>query len=206
MGNIFNRIQRPSLRQGVIIGLILGGVEIVLWVISSFLQQPSLQSVLSTLILAGFLIAGYIAGLRSSQETGKLGSGVAGGLWSGLIGSVLLSVVPFVFTLIYLPTLVAAYQQDFKANSASYAGMKITDITPQYVLTGFALDLLANIILYALIAIIGGTLGGFLGKRRLRTQAALAWEGASSSNTVASDESNAVQATGPDSPDEVSAS
>lgn len=166
MGNVFNRIKRPALRQGVIFGLILAVVEIAVSLASNAFQDANAQNILSIIALAAFLIAGYIAGQKASQETGKLGSGAAAGLWAGLIGSVVESLLPLVLILIYLPTIVAADQQDFKQRPSDYPGMKITDITSSYVLTGFAIEVLANVILYTLIALVGAALGGWLGKRR----------------------------------------
>src|SRR5690242_11536313 len=107
MGNIlrfFDRIKRPSLRQGVIFGLALGGIEIVLWLLANFIKDATLQSILGTLALAAFLILGYMAGQRAAQETARMGSGVAAGLWTGLIGGFLEGLIPFIIDLIFLPT------------------------------------------------------------------------------------------------------
>jgi hypothetical protein len=166
MANIFRRIRRPSLRQGVIFGLIVGVIEIVVGFASAFLQQDTVQSLLSTLLLAGYLGGGYLAGERAARETGKLGSGVLAGLWAGFIGGIVASLVPFALTLIYLPTEVAGLQQAYNLNKNNFPGMTYSDITGSYVMEAFAINLLTYIFLYAIIALVGGTVGGFLGRRR----------------------------------------
>lgn len=169
MGNIlqfFDRIKRPSLRQGVIFGLMLGGIEIVLWLLANFIKDGTLQSILGTLALAAFLILGYMAGQRAAQETARMGAGVAAGLWTGLIGGFLEGLIPFIIDLVFLPTIVTNVQQDYKAHPADYANIKFSDITTSYVLTSIAIQLVYVIALYTLIALLGGALGGFLGRRR----------------------------------------
>jgi heme/copper-type cytochrome/quinol oxidase subunit 3 len=170
INGLFQRISRPSLRFGLIFGLILTVVEIILGILSYFLQQASAQSVLSTLILAAFLGAGYLAGQRAAQETAKLSSGAAAGIWTGLIGSILEAVLPLILYLIYLPTYVAALQQDFTStHGKDFPGMTYSEINGSYALQGFLLFLLSNILLYTIIALFGGLFGGFMGKRRAQT-------------------------------------
>jgi len=168
---IFDKIQRPSLRQGVIFGLALGGIEIVLWLLANFIQDANIQSILGTLALAAFVVLGFLAGQRAAQETGKMGTGVIAGIWTGLIGGILESLIPFIIDLIFLPTIVTNVQQDFKIHPDLYKNIKFSDITASYVFTSIATQLLYTVAVYTLIALLGGAFGGFMGRRRaLATQ------------------------------------
>ena len=176
MTQFFNRISKPSLRYGVIFGLILGAIEIVLWVINFIVQYffpqtyiaqySSIQPILNILSLGAFLVVGYMASQKTARETGKFIKGIVASLWAGLIGCVLELLIPLVIDLIYLPTSVAADQQDYKMNPSNWPGMKLSDITPMYVLTIIAAYLLLSIFINTLIALVGGLLGGALGRRR----------------------------------------
>jgi hypothetical protein len=166
MAKIFNRISQPSLRQGILFGLILGAIEIVVWVLGSFFGQASIQSILSIVSLTAFLLAGYLAGLRAAQATGKMKTGVIAGLWTGLIGNLLVALFLFVLELIFLPTQVALTKFYLKSHQSDFPSLKTSDITPSYVLTGFLINLLPQIAFYIVITLVGGILGSFLGRRR----------------------------------------
>src|SRR5258708_9837191 len=108
MQTLFAKIRRPSLRYGLIFGLILGGIQIVFGLVSLFITQENILSVLSTIGLALFIVLGFNAGQRTTRETGKWGTGVAAGAWTGLIGVVLEAVGPFIRKLIFLPAIFAS--------------------------------------------------------------------------------------------------
>jgi signal transduction histidine kinase len=167
MANIFARIRRPSLREGLMWGLILGVVEIVYGFAISYVTQASVQALLSNVILALFLVFGFIAAQRASRETGKLGSGVMAGIWTGLVGSILYGLVPLVNTFINLSNIVATTQLYIRAHPNQFPGMKPTDYTASDALTTMGLYLLFYVvILYTLLALVGGAVGGFMGRRR----------------------------------------
>ena len=167
MANIFARIRRPSLRYGVMWGLILGVVEIVYGFAISYVTQSDAQALLSNVILALFLVFGFIAAQKASRETGKLGSGVMAGFWTGLIGAVLYGLVPLVNTFINLSNIVTSTQSYIATHQAQFSGMKPTDYTATDALTTMGLYLLFYVILlYTLLAVIGGAVGGFMGRRR----------------------------------------
>src|SRR5579883_1970559 len=102
MAKIFARIQRPSLRYGLMFGLLLGVAQIVYAFATSFITDANVQAYLSTISLALFLVFGILAGRRAAQETGKLGTGVLAGLWAGLVGAALEGLLPLVNTFIFL--------------------------------------------------------------------------------------------------------
>lgn len=166
MAKIFARIQRPSLRQGLLFGIILGVVEIAYGFFASFVTQAEFQSVLGTVALALFLLFGFLAGQRASKETGKLGSGVMAGLWAGLIGSFIDGIIPLVGTLVNMQSIVASDQLYIKAHPDQFSGLKPTDYTASDVMTTALVALLFSVLFYTLITLIGGALGGMMGRRR----------------------------------------
>lgn len=165
MTKIFARIRRPSLRYGLIFGLILGVVQIAYGYAASFITSASAQSLLSTIGLALFLVFGFLAGQRAARETGKLGTGVLSGIWTGVIGSLIFDLVQIVGTFVSLSAIVANQQQAVKNNPKLYAGIKPSDITPSSILTVFFIYLLFYLLFYTLLTLIGGAIGGYMGRR-----------------------------------------
>lgn len=164
MANIFARIRRPSLRYGLMWGLILGVVEIVYGFAISYVTQANMQALLSNLSLLFCIIFGFLAAQKAAQETGKLGSGVMAGFWTGLVGSILYALVPLVNTFINLSNIVAEGQLYMKAHPEQ--GMKPSDLTGSAVLLTTALYLVFNVVvIYTLISLIGGAAGGWRGRR-----------------------------------------
>lgn len=162
------RVRRPSLRHGLFWGLILGGSEIILSVATSIIPQAGVQSFLGTVALALFIILGFMAGQRAAQETGRLGSGAMAGLWAGLIGSVLWGVAQFVQILILLPTLVSEAKSYFQTHPKQLpSGYNPANLTSTDVLLANLEPLVLSLIFYTLFALIGGALGGMLGRRRV---------------------------------------
>lgn len=171
MATIFARVRRPSLRQGLIFGLILGAIQIIYGFATSFITSPDAQSFLSTIGLALFLLFGFLAGQRAAQETGKLGSGMLAGIWTGVIGSLMIGLVSLIGTLVTMSSIIANYQQVIRSSPQLYPGVKPADITASYVLTTFLIDLVVFFLLFqTLLTLVGGALGGFLGRRRALTR------------------------------------
>ncbi len=162
------RVRRPSLRQGLFFGLILGAIEIVLSVATGLIAQAGVQSFLGTIALALFIILGFLAGQRAAQETGRLGTGAIAGLWVGLIGGVLWALAQFVQILIFLPTLVNQARDYLQKHLNQLPrGYNPANLTSTDVLLANLEPLILSLIFYMLFALIGGALGGMLGRRRL---------------------------------------
>ncbi|HLI68725.1 MAG TPA: hypothetical protein VKV19_03105 [Ktedonobacteraceae bacterium] len=163
---IFAKIRRPTLRQGLMWGLLLGVVEIIYGYGASFIASADIQNILSAIGLALFVLFGFIAGQRAARETGRLGTAAIAGIWVGLFGSVLAALVQLVNWLVNLSNIVAGQQQAVLSHPSQYPGVKPSDITPSSVLTVLVIDLLLNIAFYILLALLGGIFGGLLGRRR----------------------------------------
>ena len=166
MAKIFAGIRRPSLRYGLIFGIILGIVQIAYGFVASFVTDQGAQTFLSTIGLVLFLIFGFLTGQRAARETGKLGTGVLAGLWAGLIGAALDALLPLINTIINLQSLVVQTQAYIKTHESQYNNMKPSDYTSTDVLIGTLIGLLFYILFYALLTLIGGAVGGYLGRRR----------------------------------------
>lgn len=195
MAKIFARIQRPSLRYGLIFGLILGVVQIIYGFATSFITDANAQSYLSTIGLALFLVFGILAGRRAAQETGKLGTGALAGLWAGLIGSAVEALLPLINTFIFLQSILDTTRNYIKTHPSQHPGLKPSDYTASDVIVGTLISLLFYILFYTLITLIGGALGGYLGRRSalLASQTDGGYEATPSSS--ASDEVAADEAT-----------
>ena len=161
MRNIFARVRQPSLRQGLIFGLILEVIQFILIFASGLLS--GMDSIISLALLALFAIFAYMAGQRAAQETGKLSTGVLAGLFTGIIGYVLIGIATLVQAVIFLQQYVNY------ATTHPAPGAKPSDYTSSSVLTGIVINLLGGLIFYALISMIGGTIGGLVGRRRANT-------------------------------------
>jgi len=150
MQNALARVRNPALRQGLIFGIILGFVLLAIsFIITNFLI---------TLIL--ILLASYIAGLRATQETGRMTSGTLAGLWTGLIGISIPSLISIVLVFVNLDS----YRKSLQA-SADKLHQHII-YTNSMVLTGLLINVLFLLIIGILPGIIGGLIGGQFGRRR----------------------------------------
>lgn len=164
MAKIFARIQRPSLRWGLIFGIILGIVDVVYNFAGSFVTDASVQSILGYAPAVFFLALGFYAGLRASQETGRWTSGLVAGIWVAAISTVILYLIPLVNVLINLQSIVASEQLYLKAHPVS--GINPANYSASDVLIALLVGMLSSMVSCAFCTMIGGALGGFMGRRR----------------------------------------
>jgi uncharacterized membrane protein len=164
MINIFARIQRPSLRWGLIFGVILGIAEVGYNFTASFITDASLLAILGYIPALLLIFIGFYAGLRASRETGKWTSGLAAGIWVGVIAAVIFYLIPMINTFVNLQAMIASGQLYFKThpqpgfNPSSYGASDVI-ITQLEVW----LSLVAE---FALFTLVSSALGGFVGRRR----------------------------------------
>ena len=98
--------------------------------------------------------------MRASQETGRITTGTLAGLWTGLIGIIIPSIISMVFVLVNIDS----YRKSLQA-SADKLHQDIT-YTNSMVLTGLLINILFLLIIGILPGVIGGLLGGMFGSRR----------------------------------------
>jgi hypothetical protein len=153
MQNVLTRVRNPSLRQGLLFGIILGIIMLALsFIITNFY-----------ITLALILIAAFLAGRRASQETGRMTTGTLGGLWTGLIGTFIPSLILMVLFLINIE----AYRKNAQA-AADQQHLHIT-YTNTVLLEGLLINFLFLLILGILFGLLGGLVGGSFGRRRTQS-------------------------------------
>src|SRR6266851_6843066 len=140
----FARIQRPSLRWGVIFGIILGIVEAAFNFAVSHVTDQNAQNILGYVPALLFLVLGFYAGLRASQETGRWTTGLITGLWVGLIGTVIADLIPLANTFFNLQNIVADAQAYIKTHEAQVNNMKPSDYTASDVMVTALLELVVS--------------------------------------------------------------
>jgi hypothetical protein len=151
MQNIFSGIKNPALRQGLIFGLIFGLVPVALGFFISF----------GLLIVLGFyFVVALFAAQRASRQTGNLKTGVLAGLWTGLFGSLVASIIPLIFDFLNLD----AVRQSLQALADQQKLHVHYDIgvTVSSLLINFAIIIAIAI----LISLAGGAVGGLMGRNR----------------------------------------
>lgn len=151
------RTSSPALRQGLIFGVIVGVVQVAFIFIGEYVALGLIGLVINLLI---FLISGLLAGRRTSTQTGKMSSGLLAGVLSGLIGSLISSIVTVILVLINID----AYRQSAQ-QTANQQGLHIT-YTNALVIQGIIFVLVISIVIYALLALGGGAIGGYMGRSR----------------------------------------
>jgi hypothetical protein len=150
MQNALARVRNPALRQGLIYGIILG---IILVGLNFFIT--------GLIFIVGLtILAALIAGMRASRETGRLTTGTLAGLWTGLIGTLILSV----FALGFLLFNIDAVRKDAQI-TANQQHIHII-YTNSQIITNYLIVYLILIALGVMFGVIGGVLGGSFGRRR----------------------------------------
>jgi hypothetical protein len=150
--------RRPALRQGLIFGVFLGIIEILFSYISQAVPLGSISTLIAYLL---YLVFGLIAGMRASQQTGTIRTGLVAGLWTGLFSSLISSIVSFIITIANLDTIIANLQ-----DTARRANQDPNIYTTQTVLKIELFFLAIIIVIAILLGLVGGAIGGVLGKNR----------------------------------------
>ena len=151
MQNALARVRNPALRQGLIFGIILGVIFLAISLIG-------FNNLTFTLILC--LLAAFIAGMRASRETGRITTGTLAGLWTGLIGTFIPSIILTILFLINIDS----YRNSVQTN-ANQQHLHIT-YTNSLLLEGLFVNFLLLLLVGVLFGVCGGVVGGLFGSRR----------------------------------------
>jgi hypothetical protein len=160
MQSISSRLTRPALRQGLIFGVALGIIEIVFSYISQFVAPGTTNTLIAYLL---YVVFGLIAGMRASQQTGTIRTGLVAGLWTGLFSSLISSIVSFIITIANLSAIIANLQD---AARKAHPPQDPSIYTTQTVLEIELFFLAIIIVIAILLGLAGGAIGGALGKKR----------------------------------------
>ena len=148
----------PALREGLVFGLILGIFELVAGLLQNFVVLHSLDTVFSVMFLILTIALNLLAGVRASQQTGRVSTGAFAGLIVELISSVfgttkILADI-FVFdTLLHRWLLQATSGQVQLFNTNQFVAFVIAEI-----IIGF--------VVMPLLGAVIGAIGGLIGRRR----------------------------------------
>jgi hypothetical protein len=134
------------LRQGLIFGLLLGLIQVTFWLITFAIPLVPIRSGVELLLvpLLSF-VGGLVAGLRVSRQTGKMSAGLLAGLITGLFAGIIFLIVSFIYVTAQL------YSTGYRVNPLSFFQSPV------------ALSLISH---HLLSALIGGVIGGAVGRER----------------------------------------
>lgn len=153
-----SRPGHPALREGLIFGTILGILEIVSGLLQNFVGLHSLNTVSSVLFLVLIIVLNLLAGVRASQQTGRVSTGAYAGLIVELTSSVFggISILASIF--VYNTILFRWFQQATSGHDQQF-------YMNQFVTIGIAEVIMGFVVLPLLGAAIGA-IGGMIGIRR----------------------------------------
>jgi hypothetical protein len=153
-------IGSPSLRQGLLFGLILGLVLAVINFITSFvdLGGAGLALIIVTFLLS--LAVYFFAGMRASQQTGKLTTGLLAGLWAGLVSSLIFFLARIIITIANIDAIRARAQA---VSAQQHLQIQYTDLL---IIGSAVVAGLLVVGFYILVGLGMGSVGGAIGKRR----------------------------------------
>ncbi len=146
------RSSNPALHNGLLFGVLLGIVEIGLYLLFGTLG-------LTISLLLFLFIVGY-AGYRASTSTGKVSTGGMAGVLAGLLSSVIASLPLLLYMLSNSDAIRVQVQQQIAGNSM-YQGITVTNAL-----------VMVSVILFLAVVVAGATLlglgvgsiGGVIGK------------------------------------------
>ncbi|HLQ29568.1 MAG TPA: hypothetical protein VK140_10070 [Ktedonobacteraceae bacterium] len=149
-----------ALRQGLIFGVGLGIIQAVITIISNLVNLGSFGIILSAISIILAIAAYLVAGLRASQQTGKVVTGLLAGLWTGLFAAIISYIVTLIITIANIDSLRIAAQRVVDANHANF---QYTNSLLIAITAGTGL----GVVLFLGLAGLGvGSIGGAIGSRR----------------------------------------
>jgi hypothetical protein len=151
MQNALARVRNPALRQGLVFGIILGLILLAI----SFIGFSNFSI---TLILC--LLAAFLAGFRASQGTGRMVTGSFAGLWTGLIGTFIPSIILMILFLLNIDA--------YRKSAQTIADQKHLHITytNSVLIEGLLINFVILLFVGVLFGVCGGALGGAIGRNR----------------------------------------
>ena len=142
---IVERRGSSALKYGILFGILLGAFQVVLTLLTKYLNLGSFALYITA---AGFIIALIVyllAGIRASQETGMMGTGAFAGLWTGVVSAIIGFLGAFLLAYLNLNTLRQQAAATAQA-AASQTHQSIPVTTDQLLLSAAALTGLGGLI------------------------------------------------------------
>ena len=150
----------PALREGIVFGMILGIFGLVISLLQNVVGLHSLNTIFSVVFLVLTIALILLAGVRASQQTGRVGTGALAGLIVELISSVFgsINILADIFvydTVLHRWLLQATSGRAQQFNTNSFVIFVIIEI-----IIGF--------VMYPLLGAAIGAIGGLIGRRRVQ--------------------------------------
>ncbi len=150
----------PAVRQGLLFGVIVGVVQAIIGLIGTAVNLGTGGIIFSILSIVVALVGYFLAGMRASQQTGKVPTGLMAGLLTGLVSSIISFAVTLIVTLVTIDSIRATAQRAIDQQHVNF------HYTNGLVLTG---ALIAGVLTIGLAVVVGlaiGSIGGAVGKSR----------------------------------------
>ena len=142
----------PALREGLVFGVILGIISFAADLLHNFLNSNTLISMIGVLFLIITIALNLLAGVRASQQTGRVGTGALAGLIMQLMSS-LLGVISILTELFVFNSQLHRLFQSLSPAAAS-------DMAQQFI----TVQIIYTVVVLVIGAVIGA-IGGLIGRR-----------------------------------------
>jgi len=86
---IVERSGSPAFKYGLLFGILLGAFQVVLTLLTNYLNLGSFALFITIAGVVLALVVYLLAGIRASQETGRVGTGAFAGLWAGVVSAII---------------------------------------------------------------------------------------------------------------------
>ena len=165
----------PALKYGLLFGILLGAFQVVLTLLINYLN---LGSFVLFITIGGFvlaLIVYLLAGIRASQETGRVGTGAFAGLWTGVVSVI----IGFLGALLLSYLNLGALRQQTAAAAQTVAHQvhqSLPATTDQLLLSTAVVTGVTGLVLSVLLGLIMGAIGGAIGRGRASRRTLVAQE------------------------------
>ncbi len=159
------RLGSTPLTIGLIFGVILALFLILYSFVAPYVDQV-LGAISIFLNIGIYVIFGFLAGRRASKLTGKLTSAMGAGAIAGLLSALITGILSLLLTFINV---------DYYVKQAQLIANKqhpVVHVTSSDIMLAQVQYLLAPLVFAFLLVLIGGAIGGFLGKGRAQVAAA----------------------------------
>jgi hypothetical protein len=163
--NIVRRTGVPALKYGILFGILLGAFQVVLTYLTNYLNLGSFAFFITIAGIVVALIVYLLAGIRASQETGRMGTGAFAGLWTGVVSAIIGFLGALLLAYLNLATL--RRQAAAAAQSAAHqVHQSIPVTTDQLLISTAVVTGLVGLVFTILLGLIIGAIGGAIGRGR----------------------------------------
>jgi hypothetical protein len=172
---LIERRGSPALKYGILFGILLGAFQVVLTLLTKYLNLGSFALFIT---IGGFvlaLIVYLLAGIRASQETGMVGTGAFAGLWTGVVSAIIGFLGALLLAYLNLGTL--RQQATAAAQAAANQTHQALPVTrDQLLLSTAAVTALTGLVISILLGLTVGAIGGVIGRGRASRRTLVAQE------------------------------